>query len=198
MIKNVLEKGDPMDGIVQYLQNKTSDDIIATGYANIYVPSKRISEQFPSSDPKVMFGIGNPNYNIFWSSNDGEPNKYVIFAFKYVIKLKGIGLNTNTMDWYKKYEISTSNDGISFNSKFEIEIVENPQKKSYYYELHDLKPGSFIKITPSKEYLNDKDNYAFYGVEFFGEIYHNFQNSYPQNQFHYTFLFSIYTIISLI
>ena len=97
------------------------------------------------------------------------------------------------MDWYKKYEISTSNDGISFNSKFEIEIVENPQKKSYYYELHDLKPGSFIKITPSKEYLNDKDNYAFYGVEFFGEIYHNFQNSYPQNQFHYTFLFSIYT-----
>ena len=183
MFRRISYQNNPLDGVVQHIQNITGeDDIIDSNYSEIIVPSYR-TDSSPSSDAKVLFGINNSNYSLFWSSVNNETNKFVFFKLKYSLLLEGIGITNNYIDWYPKYKVDVSNDFISWDS-FEISLNEDYFNSNYSGSIYFGVPKSrrlckFINITPSEEHYDIHRNYAFYGIEFFGELINPYPCSMP-------------------
>ena len=199
MFKRIVYNQNPLDGVVQHIKNiSREEDIIEAKYANIVVPSLLNEDDIKSYDPKVLFGIENPNYQYFWSTALNEKFKYVFISFKYPIKLEGIGINNFYSDWYPAYNITASNDLINwyYSTILWVNKTFTPDKKDQIYlELKRSAPVKYINITP---YINKDQNYAFYGIEFFGTILNPYQNC--TNQILYltrihSFISTLYVLI---
>ena len=165
--KTIKYTDNPSNGIVQYLQNKTTEDIISEKYAQIFVSS--IRNDVKDFETSVMFGINNPVYSLFWSSENYEENKYVIFTFKYPILLTGIGLKTATINWYTSYIVSVS-DNLIWDCEYEFQ-AGSLLSQFYYFEVFGMKPAKMIKLIPKGTSSLEIDNFAIYGIEFFGTIF---------------------------
>ena len=134
-------------------------------------------------DVGVVFGINSSENTSFWSSKNNEQNKFISISLKYSVILEGIGIRNYCVDWYKKYLISCSNDLISWDYQTVISTEEyNPKEEQKFLNLHfDIPkstPCKFINITPAESYDGQLTNYAFYRIEFFGQVI----DPYPQQQ----------------
>ena len=114
MFRRINFKNDPMDGIVHHIKNQSGvDNIIESKYAEIIVSSMRTEGNVPSSDPEVIFGIGNEDYSKCWVSENNNPIKYLFLKFKHSMMIDGIGIANYEIDWYAKYTLNYSNDFIT-------------------------------------------------------------------------------------
>ena len=171
--KAVPFNGDALDGIVQNIQNHTGiEDIVNSNYLKIDVPSTRSD----SNEAKIIFGIGNEGYTSYWSSNNNEPNKYVLISFKFPSIIQGIGIRTLPIDLYSTYTIKTSIDMINWDSDTINSLEKNNGESHFwehYFQLSNLKLCRFVIIIPGEPYGEGTlkvSNFAFYGLEFFGKF----------------------------
>ena len=177
MFKRIKYNNQPMDGIIQHIQNQTHfEDIIEHHFASITVPTTRTDPSAPSFDRKVLFGIDNTDYRKYWSTENYQ-EKHIFFAFKFPILLEGIGITNNYCDWFSKYTLNYSTDMIQWHvtTMSTTWIVKGDSLKTYYFSLSQSIPFKFLNITPSTESLNERINFAFYGIEFFGTLLPPFQ-----------------------
>ena len=167
MRKTIVFSDNPLNGIVQYLQNQTTEDIISAKFAQIFVPS--IREEIKGIEPSIIFGINNQDYSQYWSTNNYEENKYVIFTFKYPILITGIGIYTGSINWFTSYSVSIS-DNLIWECEYEFQAGEL-LAKPYYFGVSGMKPSKMIKLIPKGSSSFDGDNFAIYGIDFFGTIF---------------------------
>ena len=201
MFKRIIYDSDPLDGIVKHIKEISGkDDIVAEKYVSFIVPSFLKQVDIQSHDPKVLFEIESPNYEYFWSTSLNEEYKFIFLAFKYSIQLEGIGIINYCIDWYKKYKITASNDLIEwiYNEEFDTtnKNIQADSKDKFYFSLPLSKPVKYINITPYNS--NEKDNFAFYGIEFFGTIINPNKLCTNENSFFLNFNYRFYLLCILL
>ena len=166
MLNNIHYNEDKqLNGYIEYLK-RNNEDIISNGLVKIWVSSQR-SE---SNSPYVLFDY-KYNKNVdYWSTENNDTNKFIIFSFKHILKLNGIEIKTNIGDWYEGYEISASMDMISWTSQTTVLKGDFKEFAPLYFPIFGFKYGRFIKITPYGDKYDGSKNFALYRVEFYGKV----------------------------
>ena len=142
------------------------------GLVKIFVPSFKEG----SSDPKILIDR-NSDTSKYWSSQDNESNKYILFSFKYKLKITGIGFSNYFKDLYSGYNVSISNDLIKWDAYHDFSITNRDISQDYIYiyePINFIKYERFVKVTPlstRQEYTTNNNNYAFYQIDFFGKLF---------------------------
>ena len=158
------------EGIVDFIQNENNEeDILSKGIVSIsYHPKDSYSK-----DPGVMFGIGNPSLNDYFSTEfTTAETKFILFDFiKYSIAFEGVSIYTGYTDWYRNYFIKTSYDNFKTDSKRILHCDRKYNTGWVHFPMKKTKPSRFFNISVTGTSLEPRSNFAIYRIEFFGDVY---------------------------
>ena len=162
-------QNDHKHGIISFIKNYTkTENIVGSNIVSIDVPSYSQNSKAPS----VIFGINNSNYKLYYSTEVKLSSRYIFFDFKrFYLVLEGISIITDDIDWFEEYQIKTAFNKADFDYSFTITNNNYPELSWQHFSFPITKPCRYINISVEGKTHYSNDNFAVYGMEFFGNVY---------------------------
>ena len=171
------DENNPFDGVFNFITKYTKeDDIHTSNHVHIYVSSNGTGGS-NKRDVRTPIGYENNDRNYYWISQNKENSWYAVDFRGFKLKLDSYVYKACETDFLEKWEVLGSNDNISWTS---LCMHKNPFKNAQetLRILHETCNNNqsmlfslFKLITYGIRALDQKNYFALYGLEFFGELY---------------------------